>query len=500
MPKRPKFRNFLPVRPVLGQNKSLGEIKGVSKLEPILLKSTPMNIKSFYSERQKLKPLEVELSLQSGLPGIIFLGLADTSVKESAYRIKSAIKNSGYEFPSSQTVLVNLRPHHLRKNSRGLELAVAMGILWLTRQAEPLVDLDHTFIYGELSLSGSITKPNDLETHLIENDFVILTGPSHATSKHELLCLNSLTGTPVPFAPTATYCQQRPNCFEQVLFSDQQKKLIEIISVGHHSTLLAGPSGSGKSFLAKSILSFLKPLKPDEVQQISENMLIPKESITWRPVVAPHHSIPPAAFLGGGSQNFMGEVAKAHKGLLILDELLEFKPAILESLREILEASQFTVSRSGFSKTYPVELIALATTNLCPCGSFTPVKKPLHCRFSLTKCRSYLQRLSGPLNDRFQVLYYTHELSKLKHSGREILCKVEKAQVFKETLQNKFTWDFLANKMLESWSFSSNRRRQATQQVAQTLALLDFSAEVKLPHVEEAMQFTVRNFDRLNDH
>ncbi len=461
-----------------------------------------MNLKSFYLDRRKLKPLEIEISLLPGLPGIQFLGLPDQIVRESAVRIKCALKNSGFSIPANQTILVNLRPQHLRKNSRGLELAVALGIVWATEQASPYAMDETTFIYGELSLNGFVLKPDDLETHLLKNDFKIITGISAQPSRHQLLQVTELKDkSPLPINERLQPkdFQIRPRNFDNFKFSDEQRRLIEIICVGKHPILLAGPAGSGKTFLAKSTHSFLPPLKPDEIFEISETLLMTPDQINWRPVIAPHHSIPPAAFLGGGIQNFIGELAKAHKGVLILDELLEFKPAILESLREILETSQFTVSRSGIAKQYPIEILPIATTNLCPCGSYTPVARPLNCRFSATRCKGYLQRLSGPLVDRFHLIHYTDQHIQKKHLGLRISEKLEQVYQYKASINHEMELEYLAQELFDKWIFTSERRKLAAKKVAETLAHLDFSPEVKLNHVEEALDLCVKNFDRLNE-
>jgi magnesium chelatase family protein len=478
-----------------------------------------MKINSLIQDKNELLPVEVELTLLPGLPGIQFLGLPDQHLKESAFRIKSAIKQSGFQFPTSQQILVNLRPNHKRKTSKGLELAIAAAYLWETEQVPKPVASSDFFVYGELTLGGEVIEPEDLRENLLREHAVVLTGAVGGEKpapfrRHQVKTLADLS-TPVAkpaelqFEPPV-----RPNEIEKFSFSRQQARLLEILAVGEHSLLLAGPAGSGKTTLTKFVAELLRPPSIKDFRDLRRLHRHFGEEMTWRPVARPHHTTPVMAMIGGGSIPFAGEISRAHCGILVLDELLEYAPTVQEALREPFEEGKIKVVRGGRMVEYPARAQILATTNLCPCGDYTPVKefRPKgKCRYSLTRCQSYSQRLSGPLVDRFEMLEFTTPLRDFSVSGAEIKKRVMAAQEFSRSKDSsaevcnsrqdlpRVVASFRPGVMslLTEEAFSSHRRKQATLRVARTLADLDQSVFVEREHLNEALHWTQLNFERL---
>ena len=369
-----------------------------------------IKVQSLIQDKATLVPVDVELTLWPGLPGIQFLGLPDQHLKESALRIKSAIKAAGFQFPVAQQILVNLRPSHLKKTSRGLELAVAAAYLWESEQLKaPLPSSDH-FLYGELTLSGDVLEPEDLAKSFQDPHRVILTGSAKSESparfrRQVARNLKDLLKPEEVSASTGLDRPERPTLALQRTYSAEQARLIEVLAVGEHSALMAGPAGSGKSTVAQCLPSFLRAPSEKQFYELKKIHAEFGQELKWRPVVKPHHSTPVIAMIGGGSVPFAGEISRAHGGVLILDELLEYPSQVQESLREPFEEGQMRVFRNGKLKIYPAQAQILATTNLCPCGTWTP-SKPMEmaCVYNRTRCRSYGQRLSGPLVDRFEIL------------------------------------------------------------------------------------------------
>jgi magnesium chelatase family protein len=473
-----------------------------------------IKIQSLIQDKNKLLPIEVELTLWPGLPGIQFLGLPDQHLKESAFRIKSAIKHSGFQFPVSQQILVNLRPSHLKKTSRGLELAVAAAYLWETGQLRaPLASSDF-FIYGELSLSGEVLEPEDLAS-LERRHSVVLTGQAASESrtpfrKQVIQTLKDLENPIEIQAQMQEQMPERPTELIQATFSEAQGRLLEILAVGEHSALLAGPAGSGKTTVARALPGFLREPSMEEFQNLRKIHFEFGDKLRWRPTVKPHHSTPIMAMIGGGQVPFAGEISRAHGGVLILDELLEFASPVQEALREPMEEGKMRVFRNGKLKEYPAQAQIVATTNLCPCGDWTPLRsKERFCAFSAIRCKSYSSRLSGPLVDRFEILEFTEKIGELKVRGTDLLTRIQKAQEFSKAAypgpvnSKKAFHDIMKNlnpaarRIAELDEDSSQRRKLAVLRLARTLADLDFESVIKSCHLDEAILSARDHFKKL---
>lgn len=472
-----------------------------------------IKVKSFIQDKNALVPVEVELALWPGLPGIQFVGLPDQHLKESAIRIKSAIKSCGFQFPIAQQILVNLRPSHLRKTSRGLELAVAAAYLWETEQLKRPVQNSEFYIYGELSLAGEVIEPEDLTKSFQPAKTVVLTGQrpqGFEAARFRRQIIKSLEDLEVPQEIAATEKGDEPIRPLQLLkrrFSKTQARLLEILAVGEHSALIAGPAGSGKSTIAQVLPALLKEPEAAQFVELKKIHSAWGEDIQWRPVIKPHHSTPTMAMIGGGSVPFAGEISRAHGGILILDEMLEFSSQVQEALREPFEEGKMRVFRNGKLQEYPAQAQIVSTTNLCPCGSWTPLRaqdKP--CGFSQRRCRAFAPRLSGPLVDRFEILQFTDRIGEMEISGQELLKKIQNVQKFSQD-RGRFPNSRLpSDQLLENFdlyskaklnSEISQRRKLAVLKVARTLADLDFQDPIHSQHWDEAHERCQKNFERL---
>lgn len=472
-----------------------------------------MKLKSLIKNNHELVPVEVEVLLLPGLPQVHFLGLPDQIIKESVLRIKSAIKTQGFDFPRAQQVIVNLRPNHLKKSSRGLELAVAAGILWETGQL-PLPIMEEDFVvYGELGLDGEIYEPEDLNLNLYRQNLKILTGQGHEKSnfiKLKSKSLQDLTCPEIQEPQERTYSVIRPQILNIIDVPKDQARLLEILVQGEHTFLLAGPQGSGKSTIAKVAHALLRSPAASEVEEIRKIKKNKVSEVSWRPFVSPHHSITLKALTGGGVPLYHGQITEAHRGLLIFDELLEFSRPALEALREPLENGSISIARGAQRSEFPARFVFGATTNLCPCGRWSPEEKRFYCNFSIKKCTSYLEKLSGPLLDRFNVLYFTNNKAKERVLLEDIQQRIELAQKFSLDQFGAFEYPkrWAEDRLLSQvdryyWlqhlpvHSSSQRRRLATLRVARTIADLEQSKLIKNNHLEEALQYTYKPFEKL---
>lgn len=478
-----------------------------------------MKIKSLIRENDRLVPVEVELSFLPGLPQIQFLGLPDQVIKESIFRIKSALRAQGFEFPKAQQVLVNLRPAYLKKSSRGLELAVALGLIWESQQVPP-PDVESILVYGELSLGGQVFEPDDLREDFapLENESVWTGKSSGLKAPFNRICIQTLADLQTPEFISASKQElvlQRPQFGLDLQFPERQAELLKLVALGEHSLLLAGPAGSGKSTIAKTLLTLLQAPSQQEMAEIIQNNKDGKTvKLDWRPMVHPHHSTTPLGLIGGGVPPFKGDISRAHKGLLVLDELLEFHPRAQESLREPMEEFCIRLRRGRFVEEHPAETLVVSTTNLCPCGDWVPQSKVV-CGRSIKKCQSYLERLSGPLVDRFQVIYFTKKReSGLPVLGSEILEHLEDVREFRFQLatrdkrfakvSGRWSWDQLIVDLPEFYlrelfpkELVSRRRDLATLRVARSLADLDKVEKTQPHHVERALKITYTPFEIL---
>lgn len=474
-----------------------------------------MKVKTFIREQDRLVPAEVELTFVPGLPTIQMIGLPDQLIKESVHRIRTALRSQNVSLPKSQQLIVNIRPNHLKKHSRGIELAIAYGIMRLTESVLKNVDLETAFFYGELGIHGEVYAPEDLyQLSLMPENTIIVTGIGHQFMHYPTVVLRELQSVHQFEISQPSQDQLdivRPEISSHIQFSVEQAQWMKVIALGEHPTLIAGTPGTGKSTLAKALINFLSAPNSSELREIKS--LFP--NLNWRPVMMPHHSASPLAMVGGGVPPRRGEIGRAHRGLLILDEYLEFSSQVQEALRGPLEDQWVRIARGQSYFEYPADVVCVATTNLCPCGKWMP-QKIVDCGRSQKRCSSYRERIVGPVMDRFHLLVFSQKVNNGQQTvaSSQILLDLERARGFRKEMSARYdsylkpakVWtDQDLNPWLEKVKLNialpeeiaSERRRLAILRVARTLADLDCEEMITSLHIERALLQSYHHFLQL---
>ena len=490
-------------------------------------------------------PVIVEVDVSYGLPIFTMVGLPDTSIRESRDRVRTAIRNSGYQFPHHR-VTVNLAPADVRKAGACYDLPIALGILAATGVIVGR-HVDEIVLLGELSLDGSIQpirgvlpvamaarregkkalllpRANAAEARVVDGLTILpvdslleavaaLNQPIERAAA-ELAATTSLTmarRTPVSSEPHLD--------FADVLGQGMAKRALEVAAAGAHNVLLVGAPGGGKTMMARRLSGILPPFDFDEalectsVHSVAGTLPVGTALITERPFRAPHHTISEPAMIGSGKVPRPGEISLAHNGVLFLDEFAEFERGVLEALRQPVEEGCITVARAARTASFPARFMLVAAMNPCPCG-FRGDRRRL-CRCSEPQIHRYVGKISGPLLDRIDLVVDVpaagtcgtavrqEECSK-EIRGRVIAARMRQrdrfggvygllnSQLIGSVLRQHCALDRQGSRLMDAAIRKfclSARGTDRLLRVSRTIADLAAAADIRGEHLAEALQY-----------
>lgn len=488
--------------------------------------------------------VSVETDVLNSLPAFSIVGLPDAAINEARDRVRSAIKNSGFTFPAKK-VVINLAPADLKKEGSNFDLPIAIGLLTEEGVLEEEIIKDYAFI-GELSLDGTlrgvsgvlplilglkksgiknifVPKVNEIEAALAGD--VNIYGAEYLSDVVNHFAENKINPTSVDVKEylSAGINQDYLYDFKDVKGQQKAKRALEIAAAGGHNILMVGSPGSGKTLMAKCFASILPPLELSEALELTKiysicGLLSPNQPLmTQRPFRAVHHTASANGIIGGGTIPKPGEITLAHRGVLFLDEMVEFPRNVLEVLRQPLEDGEIVISRAKHSIKYPAKFILLGAMNPCPCGYLGDKEK--QCTCSEFQINRYQSKLSGPLLDRIDLqvdvprltseeLLNAQPASESSFDIRKRVIKARKIQSERYKNDGILTNSELTSKLIKKYCQIDNasaellkiasvkyqlsgRRYDRILKLARTIADLESSEVITQNHVMQALQYRI---------
>ena len=493
--------------------------------------------------------IEIETDIHVGLHSFNIVGLADKSLSEAKERVSSALKNSGIKPPSKENrkIVVNLAPADLKKTGSHYDLAIAIGYLLATKQIKEFDASDKIFV-GELALDGAlrsvsgvlniarmaksegfkeilVPKENAVEAAIIDG-LIVVPVSNLLELIHHLENRTVINPQPKTRLNSTVSSEHQLVDIADIKGQENAKRALMIAASGGHNLIMQGSPGAGKSLMAQSLASILPPPELDEIIEVTKiysaaGLLKGNSFINWRPFRSPHHSASPVAITGGGQNPRPGEISLAHRGVLFLDELPEFRRDLLESLRQPMENGSVTVARAKDTVKFPAKFILVAAMNPWPCGYYGDEEK--ECKCTAFEVSRYQKKISGPLLDRIdlQISVPRVKIGDLQNKNRdhksadEMRKKIMKSREiqrkrFKDLgLSDIFTNSEMSSKLCDEViildkeadqflkdmfekAFISARGYYRILKTARTIADLENSENVKLDHIAEAFQYRLR--------